>query len=164
VAKLTLENSINSEIYTTLSGKNWETIQPIDVSDIPENLLFDGSKASKKERIENTVKQLKTSLALREKFIRLEEKYKYSTADEKSFVYQDWADYARYFINYACDYSSLVQCINELDNTTYKVQLKDPGTYSIKKREAKEKLSKIKDNQWKMEEIEKRFQQRLMQA
>ena len=159
-AKITLENSINSEIYTGL-GKKWENIQPIDVSDIPENLLFDESKAKKKERIENTVKQLKTSVAMKEKFIRLKEKYKYSTVDKKSFIYQDWADYARYFINYAGDYWFLVQCINELDNIAYKVRLKERGTYDKKTRETKEKFSKIKENQWKMEEIEKRFDERL---
>jgi hypothetical protein len=157
-AKVNLENSISEE--TIVGAGKWQ----ISYSDDPEIYLFDESKVKREERIKNMIKQLETSLAMKEKFIRLEEKYKYSPISEKGFIYQDWADYARYFINYAVEYFFLALRIEKFDHTNYKSKLRDPGTYAIETREANVKLSEIRENQIKMNEIEKRFQRRLKQA
>jgi len=142
-----------------------------------ENYNF--SEANKKvELIKNIIEQFKTSLLMKDKFARLEEKYKFSPVSERGPIFQDWADYAKYFFNYTMGYAkdniggvigygNLVDDINSdnYKNNNRKFMLVNlVGRYDqikIHETDSKREISQIEINLVKMKEIEKRFQQRL---
>jgi hypothetical protein len=51
------------------------------------------SQEMREESVKNAYLHLQTLEKLKDYFIRLEEKYKHNTIQEKYFIYQDWVDY-----------------------------------------------------------------------
>lgn len=134
----------------------------------------------KLKKIEKIIKQFGVSLSMKNQFITLEEKYKFSPLSEREQICQDWADYAKYFYNYTMGYreksidgvigyGNLVNDINNDDNYKDKflrsVMLYNLiGRYdqiNVHKSDNQMEISEIDLNLVRMEEIEKRFQQKL---
>lgn len=162
--------------------KRWKELLGSKWGDLPNKKGWEDynwSEANKKvELIKNIIEQFKTSLLMKEKFARLEEKYKFRSVNEKGPIYQDWADYARYFYNYTMGYSknniagvigygNLVNDINSDDEYSHNrknMLVNLVGRYDqikIHETDSKREISQIEMNLVKMKEIEKRFQQRL---
>ena len=126
---------------------------------VSEKEIKSGNSILPKSWIEDEIKAereyLKKTKEVRDKFIRLAERYKHKSIDERAEIYQDWADW----LTAPFDVTILATIFG---TKTYPSISKEPDKFVEESKKDDEVLEASKQEaKVKMEEIEKRFDKKL---